>query len=155
MYEVIVKNSFVKITWFHRMVLHHGGVMCRHQWGGQLDWGGRLGQLAVELVEAIFAVCQWNCFARHVQPGAQLVGCEAIWSALYQMDAGVVCPTLTAQLIPIDGKSVRGSHDGEQSAIHLVSAWNKEAGLMLGQAKTAAKSNEITAIPELLVSRQA
>jgi predicted transposase YbfD/YdcC len=61
-----------------------------------------------------------------------------------------LCPTLKAQLIPIDGKTVRGSHDGEQGAIHLVSAWDKEAGLVLGQVKTAAKSNEITAIPELL-----
>lgn len=34
--------------------------------------------------------------------------------------------------------------------IHLVSAWHTSAGVMLGQLKTAEKSNEITAIPELL-----
>lgn len=61
-----------------------------------------------------------------------------------------LCPSLKGQLIPIDGKSVCGSHDGSQGAIHLVSAWHSAAGLVLGQVKTAAKSNEITAIPQLL-----
>ena len=61
-----------------------------------------------------------------------------------------LCPSLRGQLVPIDGKSVRGSHDGAQSAIHLVSAWHSAAGLVLGQVKTAHKSNEITAIPQLL-----
>lgn len=61
-----------------------------------------------------------------------------------------LCPSLKGQLVPIDGKSVRGSHDGAQGAIHLVSAWHSAAGLVLGQVKTAQKSNEITAIPQLL-----
>lgn len=57
---------------------------------------------------------------------------------------------LNGAVIPIDGKSVRRSHNGSQSMIHLVSAWHTSAGVMLGQLKTAEKSNEITAIPELL-----
>ena len=61
-----------------------------------------------------------------------------------------LCPALQGQLVSIDGKSVRGSHDAAPGAIHLVSAWHSGAGLVLGQVKTAAKSNEITAIPELL-----
>jgi predicted transposase YbfD/YdcC len=61
-----------------------------------------------------------------------------------------LCPSLKGQLIPIDGKSVRGSHDGGEDMTHLVSAWHSAAGLVLGQVKTSAKSNEITAIPELL-----
>lgn len=61
-----------------------------------------------------------------------------------------LCPALGGQVIPIDGKSVRGSHDGAQGAIHLVSAWHSASGLVLGQVKTSAKSNEITAIPQLL-----
>jgi hypothetical protein len=61
-----------------------------------------------------------------------------------------LCPSLKGQIVPIDGKSVGGSHDGAYGAIHLVSAWNRGAGLVLGQVKTAAKSNEITAIAELL-----
>ena len=56
------------------------------------------------------------------------------------------------RIIPIDGKTVRGSHDREhgKSAIHMVSAWSMENQLVLGQLKTEEKSNEITAIPLLL-----
>ena len=61
-----------------------------------------------------------------------------------------LCPSVAGQVIPIDGKSVRRSHDGEQRMAHLVSAWHTAAGVVLGQVKTAEKSNEITAIPELL-----
>jgi predicted transposase YbfD/YdcC len=61
-----------------------------------------------------------------------------------------LCPNLDGVVIPVDGKSVRHSYDGEERMIHLVSAWNTAAGMVLGQVKTADKSNEITAIPELL-----
>ena len=55
-------------------------------------------------------------------------------------------------LIAVDGKRLRRSHDraADQSAIHLVSAWATENALVLGQVKTDEKSNEITAIPQLL-----
>ena len=61
-----------------------------------------------------------------------------------------LCPTLARQLVPVDGKSVRGSHDGGVGMLHLVSAWHSAAGMVLGEVRTADKSNEITAIPELL-----
>jgi predicted transposase YbfD/YdcC len=59
---------------------------------------------------------------------------------------------LGAQVIPIEGKTVRGSDDRnqEQSALHLVSAWASENRLFLGQIKVEDKTNEITAIPALL-----
>lgn len=63
---------------------------------------------------------------------------------------GQLCPTLAGQFIAIDGKSVRGSHESGSGMAHLVSAWHSQAGVTLGQVKTATKSNEITAIPELL-----
>lgn len=52
----------------------------------------------------------------------------------------------------IDGKTLRGSHDrgNGKKALHLVSAWASECRLVLGQVATDEKSNEITAIPELL-----
>jgi len=53
-------------------------------------------------------------------------------------------------LIPIDGKTVRRSMNGQTRPIHIVSAWATEQRLVLGQVKTEEKSNEITAIPELL-----
>ncbi len=56
------------------------------------------------------------------------------------------------QVIAIDGKILRRSHDRGigKAAIDMVSAWATENRLGLGQVKTEAKSNEITAIPQLL-----
>ncbi|MEG3437849.1 ISAs1 family transposase [Pannus brasiliensis CCIBt3594] len=54
--------------------------------------------------------------------------------------------------IAIDGKTLKGSYDREsrKKALHLVSAWSSSHRLILGQQKVKNKSNEITAIPELL-----
>lgn len=56
------------------------------------------------------------------------------------------------EVVAIDGKTARHSYNGQDKlgAIHMVSAWASQAGLSLGQVKTEAKSNEITAIPVLL-----
>lgn len=55
------------------------------------------------------------------------------------------------QIIAIDGKTIRGAkHKCKKSPIHMISAWACENNLVLGQVKTAQKSNEITAIPNLL-----
>ena len=60
---------------------------------------------------------------------------------------------LTAgQVVAIDGKKLRGSYDlmEGKAAIHMVSAWASANRIVLGQVKVDEKSNEITAIPELL-----
>jgi len=56
------------------------------------------------------------------------------------------------QIVPIDGKKLRRSHDKTlgKNAIHMVSAWAAENHVVLGQIKVDDKSNEITAIPQLL-----
>jgi predicted transposase YbfD/YdcC len=61
-----------------------------------------------------------------------------------------LCPALVGQVVAIDGKTVRGSLQRGERAIHLVSAYGCGLGAVLGQVRTADKSNEITAIPELL-----
>ena len=55
-------------------------------------------------------------------------------------------------IFAVDGKTARRSHDRRKSlgALHSVSVWASEFGLSLGQVACAEKSNEITAIPELL-----
>lgn len=74
----------------------------------------------------------------------QFERCFLSWvQSLHEKISGVVA---------IDGKTLRRSHDrakGKQ-ALHLVSAWATEARLVLGQVAVDEKSNEITAIPELL-----
>jgi predicted transposase YbfD/YdcC len=58
------------------------------------------------------------------------------------------------EVVAIDGKTLRGSFDRSraQSPLHLVSAWASEQGMVLGQRCVDGKSNEITAIPQLLNS---
>lgn len=63
-------------------------------------------------------------------------------------------PSSENEIIAIDGKTIRNSFNRTfgQSAIHMVSAWAHESGIVLGQTKVDEKSNEITAIPKLLDS---
>ncbi len=58
----------------------------------------------------------------------------------------------TGQVVAVDGKTLRGSHDcpAGQEAIQMVSAWAAANRLVLAQTKVDSKSNEITAIPALL-----
>jgi len=54
------------------------------------------------------------------------------------------------EIVSIDGKTLCGSRKAGDSALHLVSAWANKNRLVLGQTATDKKSNEITAIPNLL-----
>ncbi len=56
-------------------------------------------------------------------------------------------------IVAIDGKTMRGIADKgkDKRAVHIVNAWCSENKMVLGQVKTDDKSNEITAVPELLV----
>lgn len=72
-------------------------------------------------------------------------GCFLSWmTEVAELTAG--------EVVAIDGKTLRRSYDrsASKSAIHMVSAWASGNGAVLGQLKTAEKSNEITAIPTLL-----
>ena len=63
-----------------------------------------------------------------------------------------VAEVTTGEIVAIDGKALRRSFakGTGKRAIHMVSAWASENGVVLGQRKVDTKSNEITAIPELL-----
>ena len=63
-----------------------------------------------------------------------------------------VCEHVDGEGVAVDGKTLRRSYDraSGQAALHMVAAWASENGLALGHVKTEDKSNEITAIPELL-----
>lgn len=52
--------------------------------------------------------------------------------------------------IAVDGKTIRGSADGARKPAHIVSAFSTDLGIAFGQERVEQKSNEITAIPELL-----
>ena len=83
---------------------------------------------------------------RHLNP--------AVFESCFRNWTQAIRERIAGEVIPVDGKCLRGSHDagsGKQ-AIYIVSAWASDNRLVLGQRKVDEKSNEITAIPELLRS---
>ena len=82
---------------------------------------------------------------------AAFQACFAHW--LRSLRGAAVAETGVEQpILAVDGKTLRRSHDRvkDLGALHSVSVWASEYGLSLGQVACAEKSNEITAIPELL-----
>src|SRR5207249_10905854 len=65
---------------------------------------------------------------------------------------GAVVTHTEGEVVALDGKTLRRSHDrgAGRAALHLVSAWAATNRLVLGQVAVDAKSNEITALPALL-----
>jgi len=57
---------------------------------------------------------------------------------------------VSQEVVAVDGKALRRALNKDQSMKYIVSAWAESNGLVLGQLKVADKSNEITAVPELL-----
>ena len=77
--------------------------------------------------------------------------CFANWLQSLRATAAVATG-VEQPVLAVDGKTARRSHDRSKGlgALHSVSVWASEFGLSLGQVACAEKSNEITAIPELL-----
>jgi predicted transposase YbfD/YdcC len=87
---------------------------------------------------------RFNAIFAAIKP-AEFERCLLSWiTALHEVTAG--------QVVAIDGKTLRRSYDAasSKSAIHMVSAWATANHISLGQTVVDQKSNEITAIPELL-----
>ena len=85
-----------------------------------------------------------------LKPGA-FQACFGNWLASLRAKAAAAAG-VEQPILPVDGKTARRSHDRQKGlgALHSVSVWASEFGLSLGQVACAEKSNEITAIPELL-----
>jgi predicted transposase YbfD/YdcC len=143
--------------WRHRqhlvVVLGVAGILCGcdgptalHRWASERqDW------LRPHLTLAN-GIPSRDCIRRiliALKPEAFQKGFQTWIAAAVPSDAP---PALRKVLIAVDGKTGRGSHDAGKNlgALHIVSAWASEEGIALGQVATEEKSNEITAIPELL-----
>jgi predicted transposase YbfD/YdcC len=85
-----------------------------------------------------------------LQPGA-FQSCFVNWLQWLRAEAAEATG-IDQPVLAIDGKTLRRSHDRRKAlgALHSVSIWASEFGLSLGQVACEEKSNEITAIPELL-----
>jgi len=74
------------------------------------------------------------------------------FEACFRACVASICTVIPGEIIAIDGKTLRRSHDRGKgvAGLHLVSAWATANRVVLGLVATEAKSNEITAIPQLL-----
>jgi predicted transposase YbfD/YdcC len=81
-------------------------------------------------------------FFRALDP-EKFEACFIQWVRSFQIN-------LEEKIVAIDGKTSRRSFDGGDGAMHMISAFASEIGIVLGQLKVDGKSNEITAIPQLL-----
>lgn len=73
----------------------------------------------------------------------QFVDCFLRWTQTLRQ-------AVSQEIVALDGKALRRALNKDQSVKYVVSAWAQSNGLVLGQLKVADKSNEITAVPELL-----
>ena len=101
-------------------------------------------QTFLEIANGIPSHDTFNRVFAHLDP-EQFQTCFIRWMA-------AVSEVMSGQVIAIDGKVLRRSHDKgiDKAAIDMVSAWATANRLVLGQVKVDEKSNEITAIPQLL-----
>jgi predicted transposase YbfD/YdcC len=124
------------------------GVVCgANNWSAIALWGRANHEWLLTFLPLPGGIPSHDTFGRVfalLDPEA-FAACFTGWMA-------AVCQRLGLKQVAIDGKAVRRSHDRGKgkAALHLVSAWAVENGLTLGQRAVAGKSNEITAIPELL-----
>jgi predicted transposase YbfD/YdcC len=123
-------------------------VICGAEgWEDIEEYGHAQAQWLIEVLELPHGIPSHDTFRRvlsRLDP-EELAQCFVSWTtALSDLSGG--------EIVAIDGKTLRHSFDraASQTAIHMVSAWANRNRLVLGQVKVDDKSNEITAIPQLL-----
>ena len=116
-------------------------------------WAALKEQLLCGLLDLPHGVPGKDVFRRILmilQPAA-FQACFAGWLDSLRAEAGATTG-VEQPILAVDGKTMRRSHDRPNGlgAMHCVSVWAGEYGLSLGQLACSEKSNEITAVPELL-----
>jgi predicted transposase YbfD/YdcC len=117
------------------------------------SWAALKADFLVEVLDLPNGIPRKDVFRRvlmALKPGA-FQACFVNW--LQSLRAAAATATGVKQpVLAVDGKTARRSHDRKNGlgALHSVSVWASDFGLSLGQVACAEKSNEITAIPELL-----
>ena len=124
-----------------------GTICCADTWTDIANFGEAKKEWLSTFLELPNGIPSHDTFSRVFSK----INPEAFHNAFIEW-VSEISEIIKGQVISIDGKTVRRSHDKKngKSAIHIVSAWANENKLVLGQKKVDEKSNEITAIPELL-----
>lgn len=128
------------------------GGLCGAQRRRGLGGDGGVRQGEARLATQVRPVRQRDSLARRHRHGDLAAAAGGFPTRLRELDARGGRSHRGGEVVAVDGKSARGSRDrrrGKQ-ALHRVSAWGCRNRVVLGQAATEEKSNEITAIPKLL-----
>ena len=116
-------------------------------------WATFKEKLLLEILDLPHGIPRKDVFRRvlMVLKPAAFQACFTNWLKSLRADA-MAATGVERPVMAVDGKTARRSHDSQNGlgALHAVSVWASEYGLSLGQVACAEKSNEITAIPELL-----
>jgi predicted transposase YbfD/YdcC len=117
------------------------------------NWAALKEEFLVKVLHLPHGIPRKDVFRRVLallQPGA-FQACFANWLTSLRAQAADA-RDVAKPVLAVDGKTLRRSHDHQHGlgALHAVSVWASDFGLSLGQVACAEKSNEITAIPELL-----
>jgi predicted transposase YbfD/YdcC len=117
------------------------------------DWAEIKGEFLLKVLDLPSGIPCKDVFRRvlmSLQPGT-FQACFVKWLECLRAEAAEVTG-IKQPVLAIDGKTLRRSHDRRKGlgALHSVTVWASEFGLSLGQVACEEKSNEITAIPELL-----
>jgi predicted transposase YbfD/YdcC len=120
---------------------------------GIAEWAALKEEFLREALDLPNGVPRKDVFRRvlmSLKPAA-FQACFATWLQSLR-DTAAAAAGVEQPILAVDGKTARRSHDRKNGlgALHSVSVWASEFGLSLGQVACAEKSNEITAIPELL-----
>ena len=120
---------------------------------GIAEWAELKKDLLLNLLDLPHGIPRKDVFRRvlmSLNPGA-FQACFTKWLEALRAAAAEALET-DELVLAVDGKTLRRSHDRKKGlgALHSVSIWASEMGLSLGQVATDEKSNEITAIPEVL-----
>jgi predicted transposase YbfD/YdcC len=117
------------------------------------EWARLKGDFLVKVLKLPNGIPRKDVFRRVLallKPDA-FQACFVAWLTSLRAKAAAAT-AVDKPVLAVDGKTARRSHDRRKGlgALHLVSVWASEFGLSLGQVACTEKSNEITAIPELL-----
>ena len=120
---------------------------------GIAEWAELKKDLLLNLLDLPHGIPGKDVFRRvlmSLNPGA-FQACFTEWLEALRAKAAETLE-IDEPVLAVDGKTLRRSHDRKKGlgALHSVSIWASELGLSLGQVATEEKSNEITAIPEVL-----
>jgi hypothetical protein len=120
---------------------------------GIAEWANLKKDLLLNLLDLPYGIPRKDVFRRvlmSLNPGA-FQTCFTEWLEALRAAAADALE-IDQPVLAIDGKTLRCSHDRKKGlgALHSVSIWASELGLSLGQMANEEKSNEITAIPEVL-----